>query len=112
MVPKHGQGVKDPKQIIEALAQVDWPAQLTLIINRSQLDEPERRALDFCITAGEARRLRILCTYFNVRAGRTYSNFIVAVFAKMQLSASPVQTSDKPVDYGRNRSTELPFHAF
>jgi pSer/pThr/pTyr-binding forkhead associated (FHA) protein len=53
----NGQGALEPKQIVDSLAQIVWSAQLALIVNRSQLEEAEGRALDFCLTAGEARRL-------------------------------------------------------
>jgi pSer/pThr/pTyr-binding forkhead associated (FHA) protein len=48
---------KEPRQIIELLGKLDWQAQFSLIVNRSQIDEPERGILDFSLSTGESRRL-------------------------------------------------------
>ncbi len=48
---------KEARQVVDRLSLLDWDATLSLIINRSQIEDSECGTLDFSISTGESRRL-------------------------------------------------------
>lgn len=48
---------RTPLQIIDRLSLIEWDAKLSLVVNRSQIDDADCNSLDFSVSKGESRRL-------------------------------------------------------